>query len=81
MAGLAVFTHKTTGALVKRGLHLFTYFLTSEMRSTQKVPGAPARSQGNFPIALKVSKKMFLIGFINHRQIKANRNSAIAAKV
>jgi hypothetical protein len=37
----------------------FIYFLPSGMRSTQKVPGAPARSQANFPIALKIFKKCF----------------------
>jgi hypothetical protein len=50
MAGLAVFTHKSTGALAQRGLLYL---------------GAPARSQGNFPIALKLFTKTFLIGSIN----------------
>jgi hypothetical protein len=43
----------------------FIYFLPSGRRSTQKVPGAPARSQGSFPIALKLFTKTFLIGSIN----------------
>ena len=34
------------------------------MRSTQKVPGAPARCQTSFPIALKLLTKTFLIGSI-----------------
>ena len=43
----------------------FIYFLPSGMRSTQKVPGAPARHQASFPIALKLFTKTFLIGSIN----------------
>jgi hypothetical protein len=43
----------------------FIYFLPSGVRSTQKVPGAPARSQASFPIALKLFTKTLLIGSIN----------------
>jgi hypothetical protein len=35
------------------------------VRSTQKVPGAPARCQASFPIALKLFTKTFLVGSIN----------------
>jgi hypothetical protein len=43
----------------------FIYFLPSGMRSTQKAPGAPARHQASFPIALKLFTKTFLIGSMN----------------
>ena len=43
----------------------FIYFLPSGMRSTQKVPGTPARYQTSFPIALKLFTKTFLVGSIN----------------
>jgi hypothetical protein len=65
MAGLVTFTHKSTGALAHRGLLLFTSFLRLGMRSTQKVPGTPARCQTSFPIALKLFTKTFLVGSIN----------------
>ena len=47
-----------------KGLALI-FFLPSGVRSTQKVPGAPARCQASFPIALKLFTKTFLIGSIN----------------
>jgi hypothetical protein len=40
-------------------------FLPSGVRSTQKVPGAPARCQASFLIALNLFTKTFLIGSIN----------------
>jgi hypothetical protein len=63
MAGLAVFTHESA----LKGVVCFyslPYFLRGGMRSTQKVPGAPVRYQASSPIALKLSKKMFLVGSI-----------------
>jgi hypothetical protein len=47
-----------------KGLALIS-FLPSGVRSKQKVPGAPARCQASFPIALKLFKNKFLIGSIN----------------
>jgi hypothetical protein len=57
-----------TGAQAQRGLILFTSFLRGcvlHKKSQQAPPAAPARSQGNFPIALKLFAKTFLIGSIN----------------
>jgi hypothetical protein len=42
----------------------FIYFFPSGMRSTQKMPGAPARCQASFPIALKLFTKTLLIGSV-----------------
>jgi hypothetical protein len=63
MAGLAMFMLKTTGALWHKGV-CFYLLPPSGMRPTQKVPGAPARSQASFPIALKLFTKTHLIGSI-----------------
>ena len=39
---------------MKEGACFFVCFLASGMRSAQKAPGAAARCQGSFPIALKL---------------------------
>ena len=63
MAGLVMFTHKKNRGPGTKGF-AFIYFLPSGLRSTQKVPGAPARCQASFLIALKLFAKTFLVGSI-----------------
>ena len=58
-----IYAQKRRGPGTK-GLALIS-FLPSGVRSTQKVPGAPARCQAGFPIALKLFTKTFLVGSIN----------------
>jgi hypothetical protein len=64
MAGLAVFNQKNYRRPGTKGSALI-HFLPSGVRSTQKVPGAPARFQASFQIALKLFTKTFLVGSIN----------------
>ena len=60
MAGLPCFTKNYRRPGTKG--FAFIYFLPSGMRSTQKAPGAPTRSQASYPIALKFFTKTLLIG-------------------
>ena len=58
MAGLAMFTHKTTGALAQRGLLLFFYLLLSFGGAFYtKNPRRPRQVPGQFPNRLKVIHK------------------------
>jgi hypothetical protein len=53
----------------------FDFLPSFGVRSTQKVPGAPARCQASFPIALKLFTKTFLIGSMAGLRINDQKNA------